>query len=100
MVVVYGIATTTVMRSVPEAASSLSCMNHVGIVRLKEGKKGEKAIHFRKKITNNQTILLNADLFFLLPFLFFSFCFCLFFVFFLLTCQSGHGANMPSPHQF
>lgn len=47
-VVVYGIARTTVMRSVTKAAFSLSWMNHVGIVHLKEGEKGEKAIHLKK----------------------------------------------------
>lgn len=53
-------------------------MNHVGIVHLKVGEKGEKAIHLKKKI-NNQTILLNTDL---LRFChFFSFAFVLFIYF-------------------
>lgn len=77
MVVVYGIARTTVMRSVTEAVFSSSCMNHVGIVHLKEGEKGEKAIHLKKNPTNNQTIL-NADLFLCYHF----FPFLCFFVFF------------------
>ena len=46
-VVVYSIARRTVMRW-GQAAFSLSWMNHVGIVHLKEGEKGEKAIHLKK----------------------------------------------------
>lgn len=42
MVVVYGIARTTVIRSVIEAVFSISCMNHVGVVHLKEGEREKK----------------------------------------------------------
>lgn len=42
MVVVYGIARTTVIRSVIEAVFSISCMNHVGVAHLKEGEREKK----------------------------------------------------------
>lgn len=42
MVVVYGIAKTTVIRSVIEAVFSISCMNHVSVVHLKEGEREKK----------------------------------------------------------
>lgn len=51
MVVVYGIARTTVIRSVIEAVFSISCMNHVGVVHLKEGEREKKPSIW--KIPNN-----------------------------------------------
>lgn len=42
MVVVYGIARTTIISSVIEAVFSISCMNHVGLVHLKEGEREKK----------------------------------------------------------
>lgn len=73
VVVVYGIARTTVMRSVTEAVFSSSCMNHVGIVHLKEGEKGEKAIHLKKKQQTTKQFLMLICFFATISFLSFVF---------------------------
>lgn len=98
MVVVYGIARTTVICSVIEAVFSISCMNHVGVVHLKEGEREKKPSIW--KIPNNYSEhWFYFNCLFFLPFVFFSLLLVLFFCF-LLTCQSGHGTNMPSPCPF
>ena len=53
MVVVYGIARTTIISSVIEAVFSISCMNHVGLVHLKEGEREKKP-----SIKKYQTIII------------------------------------------
>lgn len=97
MVVVYGIAKTTVICSVIEAVCSKSCMNHVGVVHLKEGEREKKPSIW--KIPNNYSDhWFLFQLSFFLPFVFLITRFVCLFV--LLTCQSGHGTNMPSPCPF
>lgn len=60
MVVVYGIARTTVILSVVEAVFSISCMNHVCIVHLKEGDREKKP--FIMKNTKQLFLTLSLNL--------------------------------------
>lgn len=105
MVVVYGVARTTVTCSVVEAVFLYIMHEPCRCTFTWRRVKGRKSHPFEKY----QTIILDIDLIVDLSFFLFFYCYFFFYhffsfpsysFFFLLTCQSGHGTNMTSPCPF